>query len=331
MLDAPLISVIVPVYNVAPYLRRCVDSILNQTYKNLEIILVDDGSHDNSPLICDGYAEKDSRVKVFHKINGGLSDARNTGLEISSGEFLSFVDGDDVIHPDFINKLFNGIKETKKEIAICLFQFFSDYMSLVFKSNGVPIRVLSLRSLMEDYCSLTPEKSTPLISCCTKLYHRSLFENLRFPIGRIYEDAYVSYRLLDDAGEAALVPEPLYGYYMRSNSIMGQKEKHSSKDVFKPYQEAIRYFSNCNKEEIAQLFYPPLVMREIYRYWIAKVQNEDEIDAVYLLNLMREDCSTMCSCKNVAFKLKIGFSIIVRFPFLYTIYRKIAPGFIGGR
>ena len=112
---------------------------------------------------------------------------------------------------------------------------------------------------------------------------------------------------------------------------MGQKERHSSRDVLRPYQEAIQYFTGNNKEKIAQLFYPPLIMREIYRYWIAKVQNKDKQDANFLLNLMRDDCRTMRSCKNVSFMLKMVFSLIVKYPFLYSFYRKIVPGFIGGR
>jgi glycosyltransferase involved in cell wall biosynthesis len=329
--SSPLVSVIVPVFNVAFYLERCINSLVAQTYDNIEIILVDDGSTDDSPQLCDACAGKYSRIKVIHKKNGGLSDARNVGIETASGEYLSFVDSDDVVHPEFIMTLVAAIEKSRKKMAICLFQSFSDNKPLGFHLLNKSIQVLNLYDAICAYCSLSPEKSTPLISCCTKMYHRSLFNYLRFPVGRIYEDALVSYKLLDEANDVVFVGEPLYGYYMRNDSIMGQKERHSSKDVLKPYHEAIKYFAQNNKEEIAQLFYPPLVMREIYRYWIAKVQNKDEQDAIFLLGLMKEDCRAMCSCKNVAFKLKMVFSLIVKYPFLYSFYRKIAPGFLGGR
>lgn len=331
MNDSPLISVIVPIYNVEPYLRRCLDSVVNQTYRNLEIILVDDGSPDQCPKTCDEYAEKDSRIKVIHKKNGGLSDARNVGINAASGEYFSFVDGDDAVHMDFISKLLLAIKTSGKKMSACMFQFFSDDNPLCFKSLEGSVKVLNLEGALRLYCSLMPQKSTPLISSCTKLYHRSLFQELRFPVKRIYEDACVSYKLLDSANGVALVDDPLYGYYMRSGSIMGQKENHALYDVLDPYKEAIQFFSENKKENVAQLFYPPLVMREIYRYWVASTQKKDEKETKEALVLIREDCRKMCLCKEVHFSIKMIFSIIACFPFLYSIYRKIAPGFVGGR
>ena len=327
----PLISVIVPVFNVGLYLQRCVDSIVSQTHCNLEIILVDDGSDDNSPQICDEWAKNDSRIKVVHKINGGLSEARNAGIEIATGEYLSFVDGDDVVHKDFISELLMTIKASGKKMSACLFQFFSDNNPLYFKSIEGSVKVLNLEESIRLYCSLTPQKSTPLISCCTKLYHRSLFQEIRFPVKRIYEDACVSYRLLDSANGVAFVDAPLYGYYMRGDSIMGQKEQHSLEDVLSPYEEAIRFFSDKKKGTEAHLFYPPLVMREIYRYWVASVLKKDKKETKEVLTLIREDCRKMRLCKEVSFSNKMIFSVIAFFPFLYSIYRKIAPGFVGGR
>ena len=113
-----LISVVVPIYNVENYIKKCVDSILSQTYKNLEIILVDDGSPDNCPQICDEYAQKDNRIKVIHKENGGLSDARNAGIDISKGKFITFIDSDDYIEKDYVEVLYNSIKENASDMAI---------------------------------------------------------------------------------------------------------------------------------------------------------------------------------------------------------------------
>ena len=129
-----LVSVIVPIYKVEKYLGKCVDSIINQTYKNLEIILVDDGSPDNSGKICDEYAKKDNRIKVIHKENGGLSSARNAGLDVATGEFIAFVDSDDRIHLDFVEKLYRAIKEENADIASCYVESF--IKKLLLKARG---------------------------------------------------------------------------------------------------------------------------------------------------------------------------------------------------
>ena len=117
----PLISVVVPIYKVEEYLQRCVDSIINQTYKNLEIILVDDGSPDSCPKMCDNFAKQDKRIKVIHKINAGVSEARNTGLEYATGDYVGFIDSDDYIHPTMYEKLLNGIKKENSDICMCRF------------------------------------------------------------------------------------------------------------------------------------------------------------------------------------------------------------------
>lgn len=327
----PLVSIIVPVYNVEAYLRRCVDSVVSQTYGNIEIILVDDGSTDGCSQMCDEYALKDKRIKVIHKKNGGLSDARNVGIDSATGEYLSFIDSDDVVHVDFVKVLHTAIQESSKLVSVCLFQNFSDEEPLVFDAAERPAEVMNLFDSISAYCTLTPAKSTPLISCCTKLYHKSLFQKIRFPVGKIYEDGRVSYKLLDEAGGVAFVNKRLYGYFIRSDSIMGRKEYHASDEMLQPYRDAICYFRDNKKENVAQLFYPPLLMREVFRYWIAKEQKKDVQEAEDLLETIRNDCRIARSCENVKLIYKIIFSVIVFFPSLYSIYRKIAAGRIGGR
>lgn len=325
-----LVSIIVPVYNVASYLRRCVESLLLQSYNRIEIILIDDGSTDSCPEICDEYLEKDNRVKVIHKKNGGLSSARNAGIEISKGLFLSFVDSDDVVHPKFIERLVRAVEQTGKKMSVCLFSHFSDETPPCFVDKEVAPKPMSADKAISLYCELTPIRSTALISCCTKLYAKSLFETLRFPEGKIYEDGLISYKLIDDAGGVALVDDPLYGYYMRQNSIMGVKENHPYKVVLQPYKEAICYFEKKDKVDVAILFYPPMLMREIYRYWVAKHVQHNQLESTEILAGFRGDYKKMLKC-NLPLKYKVLFGVLSMFPWIYNVYRKFMPGFIGGR
>lgn len=324
------VSIIVPVYNVELYLKRCLDSILNQSYKNLEIILVDDGSTDGCPQICDGFAQKDIRVKVLHKVNGGLSSARNAGLDIASGEFVTFVDSDDLIHPNFVERLVEAVKQTGMKMSVCLFNHFSDEEPLFFDEKKTNPLCLSVDDSISFYCELTPAKSTAFISSCTKLYKKDLFKNIRFPEGKIYEDGLVSYKLIDAADGVAYIAETLYGYYMRSNSIMGVKEKHSYKSVLAPYKDAIAYFEKTGRKNISAKFYPPMLMREIYRYWVAKNIEQDELVSNEILSLYKKDCRIFCKQPS-SLKSKLTFVLLAICPWIYDLYRKVLPGLIGGR
>ena len=174
------ISIIVPVYKVEAYLRECVDSIINQTYKNLEIILVDDGSPDNCPAICDEYALKDERIIVIHQKNGGLSAARNAGLEIATGEYICFVDSDDLIHPQYCEILYNGIHNTDSSFCAC--------RSTTFKNTATNLKldrvtdVTYSSEIWYDYIKHTQ------MGVWNKIYKSDLFENIRFYNGKIHED-----------------------------------------------------------------------------------------------------------------------------------------------
>lgn len=211
----PLISIIVPVYKVEQYIRKCVDSIRNQTYTNLEIILVDDGSPDGSGKICDEYAEKDARVKVVHKKNGGLSSARNAGLEISKGEYIGFVDSDDYIKSTMYEQLFHLLKSEKTKLAVCA-------MIYVFENGKQYCKPRLGKNCTYDFQHAIIEMNMHRyfdMGACSKLYHRSLFENLRFPVGKQSEDFYIMYILFDRAKRISYLDIPCYYYFQRENSI----------------------------------------------------------------------------------------------------------------
>ena len=218
-MSEPLVSVIIPVYKVEPYLRPCADSVLAQTYKNLEILLVDDGSPDTCPQICDEYAKKDPRVRVIHKENGGLSDARNAALDIARGDYVGFVDSDDWIAPTMYEELVKSALKLDADIAVCGYT----------ESNGV--RDLEVKSLAPAEKSYTVEEAFRevlltgeiLVIMCNKLYKRELFDRIRFPKGELFEDGDVFYRLFGRSRRLAHTGGCGYFYRKRAGSITFKK------------------------------------------------------------------------------------------------------------
>lgn len=206
----PLISVIVPIYNVEAYLGRCVDSLLCQTYRNLEIILVDDGSPDGCPAICDAYAAKEKRVRVIHQKNAGLSGARNAGIEAAAGEYLAFVDSDDYVAADFLHTLYELLAATGCAISQCGFAYVQGEPLKSQKSRDY--RVYRGESLMEQLYG-PEEEATRFVVAWNKLYRRELFEKIRYPLGRIHEDEATTYRLFHEGKKLAYTDRALYGYY----------------------------------------------------------------------------------------------------------------------
>lgn len=210
------VSVIVPVYKVEEYLPRCVDSILRQTYEDLEIILVDDGSPDASGAICDDYAARDSRVRVIHKPNGGLSSARNAGIDAATGDYLGFVDSDDWIGPDMYETMMGLMKQHHADL-VCGGRYNVD--------GGTGEKTPGLCPKQEE--CITGEEMAGRIflwdgcdsSVCDKLFHRSLFETFRFPEGMVSEDVATTYKIVLKAGTVVMCPKPFYHYFHRSGSI----------------------------------------------------------------------------------------------------------------
>ena len=243
------LSIIVPVYKVEPYLRRCVDSILAQTLTDFELILVDDGSPDGCPAICDEYAQLDSRVCVIHKPNGGLSDARNAGLDVAQGEYIGFVDSDDYIHPQVYKLLIQAIEKSNADIgAVDLAWVYDDkgavgttYDQTVFDRMVVLQKHDYLdRFYPENRYFLRPE-------VCSKVYGRHIFNDLRFPLGQIYEDAYLQLSILQKANK--VVKLPVIGYYYRQheNSIMHSEFRFKwVTDMTLVCQKNLQYYKKQN-------------------------------------------------------------------------------------
>lgn len=241
------ISVIVPVYNVEKYLERCVDSILCQTYRNLEIILVDDGSKDNSPGICDSYCKKDKRVKVIHKKNGGLSSARNVGINESTGKYMAFVDSDDFLEKNMYEIMYNLMIENNCNIVTCSYKYVYD--------NGM-IKKRCKENIQKKYSFFDAIKEMNLfdrfdMSACTKLFKKELFNDIRFPEGKLSEDYYIMYLLFEKAGEVYYISDPFYNYFQRINSIT--KSVNINNDFLLAAQEQMIYLENKYPKELKNI------------------------------------------------------------------------------
>lgn len=249
----PKISVIVPVYNVEKYLHRCVDSIINQTYKDIEIILVDDGSTDRGGEICDNYAKLDNRIKVIHKKNGGLSDARNIGIENSTGEYISFVDSDDYIHYDMIKRLYINIKECKANISIC--GYLETYENIdVINENELIINNIKYFNNIEALNLLYDKKmGVNFVVSWGKLYEKNLFENILFPKAKLHEDQFTTYKLFFESKKIVYDSSKLYFYFQRNDSIMNKQFNIKRMDIFDAYIEQLNLFEKYELNELAKL------------------------------------------------------------------------------
>lgn len=330
-MNNPLVSVIVPIYNVDRYLRACIDSIIDQTYSNLEIILVDDGSPDKCPEICDEYAKNDNRVNVIHQKNGGLSAARNAGIDVAHGEFLTFIDSDDFIAKNYVELLYNGLSELGADISIASFCKFSEKDALNIHSHELPFDEKIKEECFRRYGSLNAELSMPFISACNKLYHKKLFDEIRFPIGKLYEDAFTTYKLLNEAEKVVFTETQLYFYRLNPQSILGQSFREKHLEMVEAFQSGMDYFSQKGMPEIAEMFLSPLLMREIYCWWGVSYVLKNKKMAEDVLNDYRENCRKLKNKKNVYSIWFIVFKLIALFPWLYTVYRRVSPSYIGDR
>lgn len=222
-----LISIIVPVYNVEQYLSKCIDSIINQTYKNLEIILIDDGSTDKSGEICDKYKNEDKRIIVIHQLNGGVSAARNTGIGVAKGKYILFIDSDDWIEKDYVSSLFTYAGDDT--IVCCGYKrIFDDKIIENSVKKFTELNKVEFLNLLQDY-ELEKHKK-PVVNpignyMCNKIYPAQLFRSIRFPIGYVYEDAFISIRLFSQISKFIVLPEAGYNYVVRNDSIVATPKK----------------------------------------------------------------------------------------------------------
>lgn len=328
----PLISVIIPIYKVEPYLKRCVDSVLHQTYSNLEIILVDDESPDACPRICDGYAVLDSRIKVVHKKNGGLSSARNAGLDICKGKYIAFVDSDDFVSNYFIEFLYKAVVDNHVNVSIAEYRSFKENEEIIDENrpSNYVVKKQSLEEIMSRYSSIYSHDSMLTIVSWNKLYKASLFDEIRFPEGKLYEDAATTYKILNQCDKIAFVINPLYFYFLRRNSISGN-ETFSEKtlDFFEALKQSYEFFLEQKKESLARFIVPQLLKAGVYSWWGTKYVLKQSERAEKILRYTKLKSQKITTTKYFHRLEKMGLLLLLKFPILYVFYRKLIPGKIG--
>ena len=255
-----LISIIVPIYNAEPYIKKCLDSILAQTHRELEIILVDDGSPDGCGKICDDYARKDQRIRVIHKPNGGLSDARNAGLDIASGDYIGYVDSDDWIEPDMFEYLLDGLLRTGSQISICNVINSEDRRSVI---KAIPYKEFSSQDALAELFADRMENYA-----CNKLFTRSMWDSIRFPKGKDFEDVLTIYKTFMLAEKIVQLPDAKYYYRIRSDSISGTRDFANRRKIYTAFCDRYREVAPLLPQYRDSLFY------RIRRYFCHEVSSK---------------------------------------------------------
>lgn len=300
-----LISIIVPVYKVEPYLHRCVDSVLAQTYTNWELILVDDGSPDMCPIICDDYAEKDERIIVIHKANGGQADARNYGLDISSGEYIMFLDSDDYIHPNMLKNMVETSLQEDADIVQCTFVRGSE--------NVFPtIREESSLHRFDNHTIFYSARQKLIL--WAKLYRKKLWEGIRIPTGIYYEDDASTWKLYYKSEKTVLIDIPYYYYYVNSNSTMANHKKRPSMDFIKIYQERIAFFKEKQEEDLVRISQWRFCMPLMLIYVSGNITKEEKR---YILSIFKENIADVLTCKRVPIKYRLVLVVFNACPIFF--------------
>ena len=320
----PLINIIVPVYNTEKYIRKCLDSIVNQTYRNLEIILVDDGSTDSSGDICDEYAHKDARIKVIHKENGGVSSARNAGLDLCTwGDLVAFVDSDDWLELNMYETLLEQIYLYNADIATCKISIeYSDNSRIVHKKikSNICFSVKDKEELIKNFLNREIYTSSPN----DKLYNLKLFSGIRFPVNQFYEDNYLVLEILLRAKKIVVGCDSCYHYRQNNNSIT----RNFSRKKFRDALKAIKHNLNLLKNTYPLLLKEAFALRYLtYLSFLDLLVFSQQSDHIRLSDKIRMTLKGhlkhIINSYNMTLQEKIAFIIVVYNTDLYKVLRKM--------
>lgn len=313
------ISIIVPVYNVEKYLEKCINSILNQSFEDFEIIIVNDGSTDSSGEIANSLLTRDNRIKVINKENGGLSTARNAGLDVANGNYIGFIDSDDTISPQMYERLYKNIKDTDKDISMCR-------MLRVEKDKQYPTKdFIGKEVLSSDECLKLLFLNKIDQSVCNKLFKKKLFQDLRFPEGKINEDFSILYRLFNRSMQIGYISKLDYIYYYRSNSITKSNISNKIFDRYYNAQESVEFVrdkeENIQKAAEYYLFYTSFcVLKEVLlsgnRRKFLKEYREIE-------SFLKNNYNTIANNSYIDKKFKHSFIYLLFFRNLYSLKEKL--------
>lgn len=314
------ISIIVPIYNVEKCLRRCIDSILNQTFKDFELILVNDGSTDKCEEICDEYAKKDNRIIVIHKENGGLSSARNAGLDIAKGKYIGFVDSDDYIHSEMYSTLKYELEKNDSDIVICGYKDIFDLEANFYEVLNLNYRVENYNSF-ECIKGIYHNNKVNFIVAWNKLYKRELFNKIRYPINRIYEDAFIAPELIYKSKKISFIDNKYYYYYIREDSIT--RSKFSMKNIDEIYLrvERIKFLKRIREKELLDYEVNFFINSFFYIYYKAKCElNIEKRDLRKIKKLFLKTYITILRSKRLNYKEKI---VMIKFIINDNWYNKV--------
>ena len=304
-----MISVVIPIYNVEKYLTKCIESVINQTYTDLEIILVNDGSTDNSKDIINKYSLIDSRIKVINKKNGGLSDARNVGIEIAKGDYIAFLDSDDWIELNMYEKLYSYIKQENADIVQCSYQ--EVYNEEV--NNQKIKEEIKLISGKDSLYNLYGKNHGKTVVVWNKIYKRELFNDIRFPKGKYHEDEFTTYKLLYKANKIVDLNLPLLYYRQRDGSIMNSKFNIKRLDALEAFNERLAFYKEKNLDELQQVTLAQILY--FTNLFYIKIKDSDIDDKYEILKLLRQgikkDYILFMENKYVSLKQKILLTIFV--------------------
>ena len=279
-----LISIVVPIYKVEKYIHRCIESILTQTFTDFDLILVDDGSPDNCGKICDEYAVKDKRIHVIHKENGGLSDARNAGIDWafanSDSEWITFIDSDDWIHPRYLEALYDAVKKTGCEISICAYEETTGDNPQVDESQ-LEAEIVNT----EDFFC---EHNVNAVVAWGKLYKKELFRGIRYPVGKLHEDEFTTYKLLFQYENCAFVNQPMYFYYKNTDSITKSVWTPKRLDSIEALTECVFFFENRKFQEAYRFSIIRLAENIFGNYWGMTKCHKEEYKHQYTVVLRKK-------------------------------------------
>lgn len=308
-----LVSIIVPVYNVEEYIDKCIESIVLQTYKNIEIILVDDGSKDMSAEKCDKWEKKDKRIKIIHKNNGGLSDARNVGIEECHGDYIVFVDSDDYIEKEMIEILYDRIQKNDCDISICDFYITENNSDLeqnnYNKSEFIVEGEKKFNYLYNEYSMVT-------VVAWNKMYNKKIFEDIRYPVGKLHEDEFIICDILNKANKIYYIMKPLYHYVQRKSSIMATMSIRKF-DIIEAFDKRVEFFKikndteNILKTKYHEFFRLLGLITRLYRS-----KTNDESTKKYIFKL-KEIGQEIKECDFLSFKDRCRLKIVLVNPYLY--------------
>lgn len=308
-----LVSIIIPVYNVEKYLRECLDSVIRQTYKNVEILVIDDGSSDLSGKICDEYALRDTRIKVIHQENSGLSGARNRGIDLSSGDYLIFLDSDDYLEKDILEQLVIAIEKHKCDIAVSGIIYCDENKNILLKKA---VKEETIYDKNEQIFNLLTSYEINTMAW-GKLYNRNLFNDLRYPLNKYHEDVYLTYKLLDKSKKTVVIPNMGFYYRQVDNSIIHSKFSIKHLDSLDAVKQRMKFieknYPEYNKYAYATV---PYVSCKILEKMIQSNYSNKDIESsiqieikkyiLYFLFYSKSKIATKLFCILVAYNLMLS-------------------------